>query len=541
MDGDEVRVVAQANVAKPAWYEDITLDEAERFIESNLQAAARNVIAIGYYLKNIRDNELFREAGCESIWDYAQERFGFSKGTASRYMKRNDKFSRGGNSPILAEAYRDFSKSQLQEMLSLDDSQLEQVTPDMTVRQIRDMRRPAEKPVPYIALPGQIELADLLDDDVENAALYDIPAAPAACTIDVADMISEESVATSQQTGIVSDALQNEKQIQEECCEIAAEPLSAYGTPKRVYPPDSLIACEGCEGGHDCFSCAMDCRIRGKERYCMGAPLGNPFSCETVKYGFDGLPDTCQFINHDLAYHRAGDNEPDPCCKQCQDPCEYICWRAMKALEQQEESAPGKESNVVNNAVDNVVDAVDQESHEHDTPAQISYGKVRQVLEKEKSTLKQAEEAFAGEEMPPLYENRKIIVAALEMLLRSMEDAENTGVADPEPDRVQPELPAMKNNDQRKTFLDTFHDWPVWFEVPEASEVYYRYDLPDGCSLVICEYHFWKDWVVKFGYEGSPEATWTREYILIPGYHYLNDCQSNRTAMAEKLKEIQKK
>ena len=34
----------------------------------------------------------------------------------------------------------------------------------------------------------------------------------------------------------------------------------AYGTPARVYPPDSLIAEKGCEGGHDCFLCAMDCR-----------------------------------------------------------------------------------------------------------------------------------------------------------------------------------------------------------------------------------------------------------------------------------------
>ena len=161
MGEEEVRVVQPDNLA-PMWYENITLDEAERFITSNLQSAVRNVIAIGYYLKNIRDNGLFREAGCENIWDYAWERFGFSKSTASRYMTRNDRFSRGGNSPILDEKYRDFNKSQLQEMLSLTDSELEQVTPDMTVRQIREIHRPAEKPVPYVALPGQIELDDLL-------------------------------------------------------------------------------------------------------------------------------------------------------------------------------------------------------------------------------------------------------------------------------------------------------------------------------------------------------------------------------------------
>ncbi|HIQ73270.1 MAG TPA: DUF551 domain-containing protein [Candidatus Cottocaccamicrobium excrementipullorum] len=334
MDEEEVRAAQPDSM--PAWYENITLDEAERFITSNLQAAVRNVIAIGYYLKNIRDNGLFREAGCENIWDYAWERFGFSKSTASRYMTRNDRFSRGGNSPILDEKYRDFNKSQLQEMLSLTDSELEEVTPDMTVRQIRKMHRPAEKPVPYVALPGQIELEDLLAGE----ALATLPATEsqtpaAAYTVSVEDMLDEEVVATSQQMPEV--ICENSSEPEETDAEIAAEPLSAYGTSKRVYPPDSLIAEAGCEGGHDCFRCAMDCQIRQKDRYCREAPLGNPFPCEIAKSGFTELPEGCQFVDHDLAYHRMGDREPDPCCKKCQEPCEYICGRAMKALDRERE------------------------------------------------------------------------------------------------------------------------------------------------------------------------------------------------------------
>ena len=34
---------------------------------------------------------------------------------------------------------------------------------------------------------------------------------------------------------------------------------------------------------------------------------------------------------------------------------------------------------------------------------------------------------------------------------------------------VQPELPKLKNNDQRKEFLKTYRDWLVWFEVPQAE------------------------------------------------------------------------
>ena len=103
-----------------------------------------NFIAAGYYMKYIRDRELFREDGYESIWEFAEDNYGIKKSTASRWMAMNDKFSQGGNSPILAEEYRGFEKSQLQEMLYLDDKQIETVTPDMTVKEIREVRKPEE-------------------------------------------------------------------------------------------------------------------------------------------------------------------------------------------------------------------------------------------------------------------------------------------------------------------------------------------------------------------------------------------------------------
>ena len=518
MGEEEVRVVQPDNPV-PMWYENITLDEAERFIASNLRSAVRNVIAIGYYLKNIRDNGLFREAGCENIWDYAWERFGFSKSTASRYMTRNDRFSRGGNSPILDEKYRDFNKSQLQEMLSLTDSELEQVTPDMTVRQIREIHRPAEKTVPYVAIPGQIELEDLLDSEVlSTLPVTESQSLEEAYTVSAEDMLGGEAVATSHQ--MPESACENRSELEEDAAEMAADLLSAYGTPKRVYPPDSLISEEGCEGGHDCFSCAMDCRIRQEDRYCREAPLGNPFPCEIVKGGFTELPEGCQFVDHDLAYHRAGDGGPSPCCKDYQDPCEYICGRAMKALDQEDE-IPEEDQEIA---------AISQQEEMSDMDL------LRSMLEKEKNTLEEmlkANEADPHPDLEKMIRKKKLLVGALMLC-----DLDQPELPEKEDVAEQPDLPILKNNDQRKQFLETFHDWPVWFEVPEAAEVYYRYDLEDGCSLVICEYHYWVEWMNRYGED--PEKTGTREYLLTPGYHYLENCKSNRSAMVEKLKEIQK-
>ena len=104
----------------------------------------------------------------------------------------------------------------------------------------------------------------------------------------------------------------------------------------------------------------------------------------------------------------------------------------------------------------------------------------------------------------------------------------------------QPPLPVLKNDDQRKAWLDKYREWPVWFEVPQASEVYYRYDLEDGYSLVICEYQYYVRWMEKMG-DMSPERTGTREYLLIPGHRYLHDCLANRTALIEHLKKMKRK
>ena len=107
----------------------------------------------------------------------------------------------------------------------------------------------------------------------------------------------------------------------------------------------------------------------------------------------------------------------------------------------------------------------------------------------------------------------------------------------------QPPFPAMSNNDQRRAFLDSYTDWPVWFKVQQADEVYYRYDLPDGSSIVICRYRYWADWMEKYMEmckHANPDASGTREYLLKPGYHYLHDCWSNRTTLVEHLRRLQR-
>ena len=102
---------------------------------------------------------------------------------------------------------------------------------------------------------------------------------------------------------------------------------SAKGRLLESYPPGSLLSTAGC-GIDCCFTCsAQDCYVRIEERYCIYAPLGNPFPCKTMKAK---LPDNprCQFVNQEIAYHRAGDHQPSPCCRECAEECKNRCERS---------------------------------------------------------------------------------------------------------------------------------------------------------------------------------------------------------------------
>ena len=105
---------------------------------------------------------------------------------------------------------------------------------------------------------------------------------------------------------------------------------------------------------------------------------------------------------------------------------------------------------------------------------------------------------------------------------------------------AQPELPKLKNNEERKEFLAKYREWPVWFEVPQAEETYYGYILPDGSAIVICEYKHYNEWWENKYVPGEPEGTLTVEYLLEPGYKHLHNCKTNQTALIRKLMEVQR-
>lgn len=101
-------------------------------VEDCLNGVKLHFVKLGYLLR------ILKERGYDNA--FLHDRFGISKSTINRCIQINEQFSEDGYSFKIAEKYADFSKSQLVEMLPLSEEQREDVTPDMSIADIRDLK-----------------------------------------------------------------------------------------------------------------------------------------------------------------------------------------------------------------------------------------------------------------------------------------------------------------------------------------------------------------------------------------------------------------
>lgn len=511
------------------WYENCSLESIKNIIKNNINITSRSFVAIGYYLKNVRDRKLYLQDGYKNILEFAEGEFNISESWANKWMRINDRFSKDGNSPILLDEYKGFRSSILAEMITLTDEQLEQVTITTTRAEIRSIKQQAKKEKDLLA-PAPVEV---VSEDLEL-----------------------ETVLTSEQK-------------------------SSLGYTKSVYPPDSLIESKGCGNKHACFSCSRICQIRQEDRYCVEAPMGYPFPCTTMKVLEsieNDIGEGCMFLNLELAPIRSGDKEPVPCCKDCKKKCGYACNKATHAetvIEEQKTVIEKVEAELpceacghdINGCCDypdspddycvmgdkqipkeeqvetveaDIIQTIQEEDENQEVidPECYTYQDIRDELNKlieYVAMYRKNNDAAPG--------RRKAKMRLDAMVLLDEEMRKPPVLEEPEP--VQPELPKLKNNDQRKEWIDNYETWPIWIDIPQTGERYYRYDFDNGTSFVIrvSLQHAYKDYV------RTEETEYAhKEYFLlgvkdkwIPGMPTFVESSTNKSAMVEHLKEIQKK
>ena len=126
--------------------------ELKEGIESRLNSAAEDFFTIGFYLRQISENALFIEDGYKNIWEFAKGEYGLSTASASRFMAINSKFSIDGGQ-TMEQRYIGMGVSKLQEMLTLPEEDLEKVTKETTVKEIRAMKAAKNTPLSFFGWP----------------------------------------------------------------------------------------------------------------------------------------------------------------------------------------------------------------------------------------------------------------------------------------------------------------------------------------------------------------------------------------------------
>lgn len=516
------------------WYENMTYQEAKDILREKLDNMKMNFIAAGYYMKYIRDHELFREDGYESIWAFAEDNYGIKKSTASRWMAMNDKFSQGGNSPILAKEFRGFEKSQLQEMLYLDDKQIETVSPDMTVKEIREARKP-EEPERKLKKPNETDREYLdaaakelikrlwswfLQDHMNRVQLVD--RSPEEIKKELGKGHRYWHFPT--ENGFASINLFDDY------VQLLDEDYEHIGDFEWFY----LAAAIQSMWNHVSLEKAQEAQKLEKEektspidRGCITGknPNGNCVCC-----GKDGVE----------------------CCGQCDDGCNGRCgWiDSAVATSQQEEPMPVLDINppedvpepeaVSEEKFEIVDDSEDDHTEElyEETSDRSDKDLLKEELDKAKNKLDLMLSCYSEEDI--LVRKQRLLVRALEGMMCNLD------VVDiPEP--VQPELPTFRNNDQRKEWLRDYKAWGLWYEDENIGAKYYKYDFENGAQLIAETYLHPGD---KYMPEhescflhlvGGPEPERKNGISKWVRHERYDRYPSNETELVEFLKHVQKR
>ena len=109
--------------------------------KNKLNGLKKDFVRIGYLLRKIDDNELYKQDSYKSIAEFAKAECGLSPSDTTRFIQINKKYSIGGNSEELRPEFLEYGQSKLAAMLALPDADLNMITPQTSREDIRELNR----------------------------------------------------------------------------------------------------------------------------------------------------------------------------------------------------------------------------------------------------------------------------------------------------------------------------------------------------------------------------------------------------------------
>lgn len=487
----------------------ITFQSVCQLIQEKQLNMAENYVAIGYYLRKAKEEELYREGGYASIHEMASGEFGMARQTADHCMKINEKFSKGGDSPVLEESFRQYGKSQLQEMLYLTDEQMKDVRPDMTVKDIREIRKPAE------VKPEKQE-----DKSLKGRK-------PTEEEKEILDVIARKLIGMYKRWMLedfdarVMNVTTSYQELRNRFGRNGSFTLWFSGQRGLYHAnlfEDYVQLWEdhdGCLGDIEPFYLSV--AIQG---------MWNVIALEEAER------------QQDVEQQEA---ESEECSTSSEEPEEQI--PGQDSVEAHPEWLPeGYESQPVIDGEYREVQQEEECSTSSIEEEQSDLDILREELRRNSNLLDIGLKELGPEDKH--VRKIKLVVGALAAAICDLEPDEP---AQEEPE--QPELPLLKNNEQRKEWLRTYKDWGLWYRDEHIGVEYYKYDFENGARLIAEVYvrpiHRGREKTYESAYlhlVGGPEAPkgsyGVGKWQVNEQYNKYPDSE---TELVEFLKEVQRK
>lgn len=464
----------------------LTFKDAKLLADVSYQDVKNGFIGFGYYLRAIRDGALWKDSGYGSFNEFLDTEYGRDKSWASRCINLYDKFGvpvEPGELPRLGEQYEAYNVSQLIEMIPMQEELREQVTPDMPVKAIRALKPKKEKKVATVATPEPKK---------------EEPDSESGCPPGIQDCQRQEWGTSPEEQA----AGHNECKKCWAAWKRGQKMLSAAEVQQEV--EDAAEVQQEGPGIPSQEECILDFYQNHMSRQCAQA----------VKDGNVKMLRQELIINHGETHNGGstgyGFYNCNPERIHFQDNmCETflsLTWgKYVKELlgligndgdgaSEPEGEVPETVSEPEEAVSDNQENIIDAEFTEIPEPEELTPG---YFLEEQKAKLDRLLAAANGVELKPMdtkvLERQKTIVCALEAMVCGLEATEQQKVGRP----VQPELPKLKNNDQRKAWVKDYKSWGMWYRDENIDVNYYRYVFDNGTRLIVEEHPerevYWAD------------------------------------------------
>lgn len=123
-----------------------------KYIYTDMCNIKQSYFKLGFHLNEFKECKYYEDFGYASFEEFCEHNFDLDKSAISRCInvflmtasQGEETYYAGtisrGCASQMSDKYKDYSYSQLCEMLPLDDKQRSQVKPDMTIKQIREMK-----------------------------------------------------------------------------------------------------------------------------------------------------------------------------------------------------------------------------------------------------------------------------------------------------------------------------------------------------------------------------------------------------------------